>query len=57
MEKITKIDENFNLEEHLKWVKDFLGINGNQSFQDLDIDISDDEDEETDDDERYTENV
>lgn len=45
MEKITKIDENFNLEEHLKWVKDFLGINENQSFQDLDVDI-DEEDEE-----------
>ena len=37
MEKITKLDENLNIEESLSWTKEFLGLKPEQSFQDLDI--------------------
>lgn len=43
MEKITKLDENFNIEECLSWAKEFLGLKSEQSFQDLDVDIEDEE--------------
>ena len=42
MEKITRLDENLNIEESLNWSKEFLVLKPEQSFQDLDVE----EDEE-----------
>ena len=42
MEKISKLDENFNKEDALKWSKEFLGLKPEQSFQDIEVDENDD---------------
>lgn len=45
MNKITRIDENFDIDDHLKWVREFLGMKPGKSFQDLDVDVGDDDNE------------
>lgn len=48
MEKITKLDEKLNVEESLKWAREFLGLSPDQSFQDLDVDVDEVEDVDND---------
>lgn len=41
MDKITKIVENLDLEERIKNAKEFLGLEPEQFFQDLDVELID----------------